>query len=243
MPNPEWNYAKIYDRVAGEVRHYPQEAKYIWDCFTKNHAGPGNKLLDLGCGTGSHVQQLSQYFNTQGLDISHKYLEVAQAKNPGVTFHEQSFVNFELGETFDAITCLYGAITFALTKSDLLNTFASAYKHFNPGGLLMLEPWLYSEIVLPNIGKPFTLVHKEEGLAIMLMYVNELANKGEGPIVTMPFHFMVGVKNEKVHTFTEEIVYRLRPNSEYIDAMQQAGFTTKYDDVGPANRGLIIGIK
>ena len=67
-------------------------------------------LLDVGCGTGKHLEHLGRNYQVEGLDLSGELLAVARERCPGVPLHQADMSNFSLGRTFDAVTCLFSAL-------------------------------------------------------------------------------------------------------------------------------------
>ena len=63
-------------------------------------------LLDVACGTGKHLEHLQHHYRVAGVDISPAMLDVARRRLPGVPLHVGDMVDFELGRTFDVVTCL-----------------------------------------------------------------------------------------------------------------------------------------
>ena len=49
---------------------------------------------------------------------------------------------FRLSERFDVITCLFSAIGYTRSEQDLRRTISNFARHLNPGGVLIVEPWL-----------------------------------------------------------------------------------------------------
>src|SRR5687768_11817104 len=67
-------------------------------------------LLDLGCGTGKHLEVLRNYYQAEGLDLTPDLLEIAAHRCPDVPFHKANMIDFALDRRFDAIVCLFSSI-------------------------------------------------------------------------------------------------------------------------------------
>ena len=79
---------------------------------------PAGRLLDVGCSTGDFLQVAREYYQVEGLELSHWALEVA--KHRGLTVHPTK-LNEITGahESFDIVT-LWGVIEhFEYPKSEL----------------------------------------------------------------------------------------------------------------------------
>jgi 2-polyprenyl-3-methyl-5-hydroxy-6-metoxy-1,4-benzoquinol methylase len=63
------------------------------------------RLLDVGCGAGRHIQQMSSLgWQCMGVDISTRAIENAKKLNPSATFVVGMIDNVEVGEKFDLIS-------------------------------------------------------------------------------------------------------------------------------------------
>lgn len=58
---------------------------------------------------------------------------------------------FDLGRTFDAITCLFSAIGHAGSVEGLEAAVYTMARHLNPGGVLLVEPWLSPQVWQNNL--------------------------------------------------------------------------------------------
>lgn len=64
---------------------YSRKRLQVWLDRAIPSAGNGQRLLDVGCGTGHHLQELqSRGFRVAGVDGSEEMLKVARRVNPGV---------------------------------------------------------------------------------------------------------------------------------------------------------------
>ncbi len=68
------------------------------------HPEPGEKILDLGCGTGDLADEIAKAgADVTGLDASPEMIERARKKYPGIRFHLARAENFSFDEPFDAV--------------------------------------------------------------------------------------------------------------------------------------------
>lgn len=118
-----------------------------------------NKFIDLGCGTGEHVEALRRLgYEALGLDNSSFMLDVARKRFPQANFRLADMQNFRLDSTYDALICLFGTFNYLTTSQEIQTALDSIYKVLKPKGLLILEIW--NSIPLMQIRKkPITPVN------------------------------------------------------------------------------------
>jgi SAM-dependent methyltransferase len=96
-------------------------------------------LLDVGCGTGHHVFELSASgFDAIGIDISPSMISKAKADFPDYNFEVGDALNSSefAPSTFTHITCMYFTIYYL---QDKLLFFQNCMKWLMPGGYLILH--------------------------------------------------------------------------------------------------------
>src|SRR5438445_10866943 len=98
--------ANYYDEIY-HFKNYQKEAKKIETLIQQHKKSPGNRLLDVACGTGNHIEYLKQQYSVEGLDFSTEMLKIPRKKQPGVGLHREDMTNFTLNIIFDIITCLF----------------------------------------------------------------------------------------------------------------------------------------
>lgn len=100
----------------------------------------GGRLLDVGCATGSFCRLMRQRgVDVEGVDINPRFVEAAQAKDSGASFHVGDMRTFALCKTFDLVVCLGTTFCYNLTNRDISATLARLHEHVRPGGLVLLD--------------------------------------------------------------------------------------------------------
>ena len=141
--------ARYYDRIY-ELKDYAGEVARLRVLVAEYKRAPGNRLLDLACGTGVHLSLLSDDFECVGGDLAPEMLEIARERNAGVAFHELDMVDFDLGSEFDVITSLFSSIGYVATVERLRTSISAMARHLAPGGVVLIEPWFTREQYRPN---------------------------------------------------------------------------------------------
>ena len=62
------NFSKVYDKFM-EICDYNEWVSLL-ESYIKNYNQSGDKILDLGCGTGETLVRLSEKYQCSGLDLS-----------------------------------------------------------------------------------------------------------------------------------------------------------------------------
>ena len=132
--------AQLYDAIYG-WKDYAKEAAEL-HALIKQHARSSlATLLDVGCGTGGFVEAFQRLFQYEGLDISEEMLSLARTKHPGVAFHQGDMADFDLGQRFDVVACMFSSIGYVGTVSRLQSAVQCMARHLVSGGVLVVEPW------------------------------------------------------------------------------------------------------
>lgn len=93
----QWN-ATLYDHAHQFV------SKYGEGIFSYLRPKEGERILDLGCGTGDLTQKIKEHgANVIGIDSSKEMIDQAKSKYPTIPFHVMDATTLSFEEPFDAI--------------------------------------------------------------------------------------------------------------------------------------------
>ena len=225
--------AGIYDALYS-FKDYAAESEML-HALIQEHAPGARTLLDVACGTGKHLEHLRAHYAVEGLDREPQFLAIARGRLPGVPLHEGDMVDFDLGRRFDAVTCLFSAIGYALTRDRLRAAVAAMARHLAPGGVLVVEPWLTPEAYrLPHVGGLYV---DEPELKIARIDAPERI----GDLSAMDMHYLVGTPAGVEH-FVERHELGLFTQDAYMGAVASAGLEARHDPDGLIGRGLYLGL-
>jgi SAM-dependent methyltransferase len=226
--------ARIYDAVYS-WKDYAGESARVHELVQARKPG-ASTLLDVACGTGTHLAELRRWYRCEGLDLDPELLAVARERLPDVPLHEGDMRDFDLGRRFDAVTCLFSSIGYLMTVEALEAAIAAMARHLEPGGVLVVEPWLSPEAVrAPHVGAVF--VDEPE---LKIARVNNI--EVDGRRSSFEFHYLVGTP-ESVEHFVERHELALFTREEHLAAFRAAGLQVEHDEEGLIGRGLYIGLR
>ena len=225
----------LYDRVYA-FKDYPAEARRLAELIEARRPG-ARSLLDVACGTGKHLAELRGRFpDAEGLDLDEGLLDVARERLPEVTFHHGDMTSFDLGRRFDAVTCLFSAIGYAVTEERLRAAIAAMASHLEPGGVVLVEPWLEPEVWKPGHLHLLTVDDPDVKIA------RATAAGLEGTVSIMDFHYLVLTSAGAEH-FTERHEAGLFTREQMTEAFEAAGLAVEYDEEGLIGRGLYVATR
>jgi SAM-dependent methyltransferase len=219
----------LYD-LAYAHKDYAQESAWVRDAV-RARVPEARTLLDVACGTGKHLEHLRNDFVCQGLDVEARFVEIA-AERSNVPVHVADMDDFDLGERFDAVICLFSAIGYS---RDLPAAIASMARHVSPGGVLVIEPWFTPDEWLP--GHLHVLDHEADGVRLIRMSHSGI----DGNVATMEMHHLVGTASGVEHLVDTHRM-TLFTLDEYEAGFRRAGLSYELDHPGPFGRGALIGL-
>jgi ubiquinone/menaquinone biosynthesis C-methylase UbiE len=229
--------AKYYDEIYASIdKDYSAETGKVHKIIQKLKRTPGDTLLDVACGTGTHAGLLSRYYKVEGLDLDPKMLAVARKKYPKIRFHQGDMTKFDLHRQFDVIVCLFSSVGYVKTKPRLNKAIKTMSRHLLPGGILLIEPWFTPSQWHPG-RVSVTQVNKSD---LRIVRVSLSGQRGRLSIVH--FQYLIGTPKGIEH-YTEIHELGLFNHTDYTDAFRSAGLKVIHDKKGLDGRGLYIGKK
>jgi len=148
------SYSRYYDLLYRD-KDYAGEAAYLASHLHR-HAPGAKCILELGCGTGAHAEQLARMgYAVHGVDRSDSMLARAAARKsrlPAETAARLSFGHGDVrtvrtGAIYDAVLSLFHVMSYQTADADIKALFATAAAHLAPGGLFVFDFW-YGPAVL-----------------------------------------------------------------------------------------------
>jgi ubiquinone/menaquinone biosynthesis C-methylase UbiE len=224
--------AELYDAIF-HFKNYPGECDRL--CRLIAAVVPGaSSILDVACGTGEHARFLKSHYAVDGIDINESYLGVARLKNRSGKYTRADMLDFELGRTYDVVTCLFSAIGIVKNFEELERAIACMARHVRPGGALIVEPWFTPEQWQPC--KAYVLTG-EIGSDKVYRLSRSLK---QGQRSVLLYDYLLST-TQGIEHHRERIELGLFTRDEMTWAFEFAGMQVQYDAEGLMGRGLYIG--
>lgn len=209
--------AFIYDKLMDDI-DYEQWAAYLHEQLQK-HDCPGNRLLDLGCGTGNITIPLAHKgYDITAIDLSAEMLAQAKAKtdtlrNAGkslsIDWQAQDMTALELYDDddnfllYDGVIATFDAFNYILEPEALQFLLQDLADHMNDDGILIFDiqtPYKLRKYLGNNI---YTL-HRED---VEYMWENQFDT--EEQICQMDITFFLRQENGLYQKVTESHTERV----------------------------------
>ena len=129
-------YADIYDYL---VFNNMKDEYEVGEIMNKTSASSQSKILDIGCGTGHHVAELSgRNIDVIGIDISPSMIKKAKESYPDYKFQVQDATNSQIfpSDTFTHVLCMYFTVYYIQNKASF---FENCYNWLMPGGYFIVH--------------------------------------------------------------------------------------------------------
>jgi ubiquinone/menaquinone biosynthesis C-methylase UbiE len=128
---------EAYDRYA-HTKGTVQEVDHVVAALG---LAPGDRVLDVGCGTGRHAIELARrVIDVHGVDISQRFIEIARSRVGEATFERLDARALAFDGEFDAVVCLcQGAFGMMTADGEDDAIVAGMARALRPGGRLALS--------------------------------------------------------------------------------------------------------
>ena len=119
---------------------YDENYSFVWklagEMLALLDAKPGERIVDLGSGTGHLTRQLAERgAEVVGVDASREMIAEARRLHPGLRFEIADGRSFDVGESFDAV--FSNAALHWMPEQE--RVFARVFAHLRPGGRFVFE--------------------------------------------------------------------------------------------------------
>lgn len=227
--------AAVYDLVyRGRGKDYAAECERLTSII-RTLAPHARSLLDVACGTGSHLRLLREEFAVEGLELSPHMREVAARRAPGVPVHPGDVRDFRLDRRYDAVICMFSSIGYMASTSELTTAITRMAQHLRPGGVLVVEPWYFPGAA--TAAHVTASIAEEDGHTV----IRVSRSVRDGRRVPITVHYLAATAETGIRHFTDDHPMNLYTREEYESAFHAAGCTARYLTEPGFPCGLLVG--
>ena len=207
---------------------YKQEARQFWQFLRSGSRRPVRHVLHLGCGAGHVDSQLKRFVQITGVDLSPAMLRLARALNPEVRYRLGDMRSVRLGRRFDGVL-ISDAVAYMRTRRYLTRAFATAYRHLEPGGVLVT----YGEHIKGKVEQNYTKAISGRKADTEVVFVENLYDPDTtDTTIEGTFVFLVR-RGGRLSVETDHHVLGLFPESSWTRALREAGFELVHAKADP----------
>ena len=230
-------FAEVYELVYGlRGKDWVAEAERLVALIKQRSPGAAS-LLDVACGTGAHLETFARLLDhVEGLEIAAPMRAVAERRLPAVTVHAGDMRDFDLGRTFDALTCMFNSIGYLADVPEMRAAVHAMARHLAPGGVLVLEPWWFPDRFIEGY------LAADAGLVEGRAVARVSHSSRDGRATRLEARYLVGGP-DGIKEFTHLHELTLFTEGEYLAAFADAGCPAEYVEGGLTGRGLFIGTR
>lgn len=169
------SFADVYDLFMNEIP-YEKWVKYIVSLLKEEGIDSG-LVLELGCGTGTVTEMLSDYgYDMTGIDMSSEMLQKALEKRDeskrDILYLNQDMREFELYGTMRAIISVCDTMNYLTDPDDFLQTLKLVNNYLDPSGIFIFD--LKTEHYFRDVlGERTEAVNEEEASYIWENFYDE----------------------------------------------------------------------
>jgi SAM-dependent methyltransferase len=230
--------AQYYDRIYA-WKDYGKETRQLARIVRKSLGSPGKTLLDVGCGTGRHLELFRREYTVAGVDVSRAMLSIARHRlGRGVPLTQGDMRTFNLGRRFDVVVCLFSAIGYMNRKTDRNRAIANIFRHVSPGGVALVEGW-----VRPSRWRGDGIsLDTYDGPECKIARVTHAFRRGD--VSGLDIQYLIAEPKKPVRHIAEKDRKTLVEPKDMLDSFRRAGFHARVILSGPyRNRGLYVGVR
>jgi SAM-dependent methyltransferase len=117
---------------------FDRETPFLAEVFRRY--GSVERVLDVGCGTGGHLDRLSQFgLIGTGVDLNERMLDYARTARPHLRFHVSDMRALPYDDEFEAVVCLCTTFSYNTTNEDVVTALGCFHRALRSGGLVVID--------------------------------------------------------------------------------------------------------
>ena len=128
-----YKYSDFYD-IFNKYRNYNREVRFILN-LAKNKKW----ILDLGCGTGTHMNILNNLgYVVKGIDKSEYMVNLAKYKSNCEVF-KMNILDYKLDEKYDVIIAMHSVFNHLKSYDEFEKALVNSLNHLNKNGIMIID--------------------------------------------------------------------------------------------------------
>ena len=213
------NFNKYYDLIFFN-KNYKKEVSYI---LKKTRKIKIKKILDAGCGTGTHSDLIykSKKIKIFGLDKNRYLINTAKKKNPNIYFRNVSLKSIK-EKNFDLVLSMFNVVNYFKDLKSLIFFFREIKNKTSKNSLFIFDAWNGSFNFKSKVVKEKRVIKNKDFILInhIESIKNPLSNK-----VSLNYKIIIDFikKSKKINIKYKLIQFLWTPN-EIKKALILAGF-------------------
>jgi SAM-dependent methyltransferase len=142
----ERSFHAYYDKIYQAKKDYQAEADTVLRIAERLLGRPVKRLLDVGCGTGTHAFKFAQRgVEVFGVDTDAPAIDIARDKALRAECDSVRFMAGDIaqvqGDAFDCAAALFNVVNYIDTIQDLLALFGNIRDRLTVDGVLVFDCW------------------------------------------------------------------------------------------------------
>jgi len=216
--------AEYYFTIESSTRDITDDIKLI---LSFSHDIKEPELLDIGCGTGEHLNIFSRYgIKSTGIDSSNKMLDIAKERFPSkIKFFNLNLKDFDFYNQFDIITCMFGSFDYLLNDEDIDSALWNTWRALKSDGIAIFEVWHSIPVVKIKKKKVALVSNSKFNDTIIERYrgFNVSEKYRDKTIVEVDYKYQVS-NNQGVKNFEDKHTMRAFTKEEFLTFLNNNGF-------------------
>jgi len=232
----------VYDIVHAAVKDHRKEIARLLKRVRGAIGRDPASWLDVGCGTGLHLQALHQTGipTLAGTDNSPAQIDGARARLAGtpISVHLADMRTMDIDGPdggFDVVSCLFSCVGHLHDDADYLRALQRMAAHVQPRGVVIVEPWIAAEDYKPG-RLDADIVDTDTG---RIVRITKHARAGD--LAELEFRFLVSHDGEaRIDDWTTTLRLRLRSVQEQLAMFEQVFEHVEFQQTGSGSRGVFL---
>lgn len=227
IPDTSWDmnpkFAEYYDLMT-EHKDYQKECDFIEEVLSKFLKNPPSKVLDVGCGTGTHALELANRgYNVFAFDVAKPMIEIAIKKD---TKNEVQFSHGDItdyrGKNFDAVICMFDTVNYLHSFFDFVNFLKDVRSSMSTKGIFIFDSWNGLAVMKIRPSSKLRVFDTERGK--IYRYVEPELDIMEQKTI-LKYHCLVVKEKQVVGEFNSIHNIKFYTPDQIKNALNPSGFT------------------